>query len=100
MRLAVAMGTAVVHTDAYAYALLHHITYSIEQSTLMLLNACTAIATVLCRWGIGDLTFALGDDALAEFVMAVQFLPVCQMYISMCPEGTEGTTYAILTTLR
>ncbi|KAG5189126.1 Biopterin transport-related protein BT1 [Tribonema minus] len=51
------------------------------------------------RFGVGDLAFALGDDALAEFVSAIQFLPVCQMYISMCPEGTEGTTYAILTTL-
>jgi BT1 family len=58
------------------------------------------LSALLCRLGIGDLAFALGDDALAEFVIAVQFLPVCQMYISMCPEGTEGTTYAILTTLR
>ncbi|CAM9303937.1 unnamed protein product [Phaeothamnion confervicola] len=49
--------------------------------------------------GIGDLAFALGDDALAEFVNAIQFLPVCQMYIAFCPDGAEGTTYAILTTL-
>lgn len=59
------------------------------------LLACRAF-----RFGVGDLAFALGDDALGEFVMAIQFLPVCQMYITMCPEGTEGTTYAILTTLR
>ncbi|CAM9195436.1 unnamed protein product [Chrysoparadoxa australica] len=47
---------------------------------------------------ISDLVFALGDDVLAEFVMAIQFLPICTMYISMCPDGAEGTTYAIITT--
>jgi hypothetical protein len=30
--------------------------------------------------------------------MAVQFLPMCIMYLGLCPQGSEGTTYALLTT--
>ncbi|CAM9291177.1 unnamed protein product, partial [Hapterophycus canaliculatus] len=49
--------------------------------------------------GISDLAFSIGDDSIADFVSSIQFLPVVQMYISMCPDGAEGTTYAILTTM-
>jgi hypothetical protein len=31
-------------------------------------------------------------------VIAVQFLPMCIMYLGLCPKGSEGTTYAMLTT--
>lgn len=41
--------------------------------------------------GISDLVFAVGDDALMEFVWAVQFLPAVKMYLKMCPDGSEGT---------
>ncbi|CAM9881879.1 unnamed protein product [Discosporangium mesarthrocarpum] len=57
------------------------------------------ILRVNIKWGISDLAFSLGDDAIADFVQSIQFLPLVQMYISMCPDGAEGTTYAILTTL-
>jgi hypothetical protein len=40
----------------------------------------------------------MGDDVLVEFVIAVQFLPMCIMYLGLCPKGSEGTTYAMLTT--
>jgi hypothetical protein len=40
----------------------------------------------------------MGDDVLVEFVIAVQFLPMCIMYLGLCPPGSEGTTYAMLTT--
>jgi hypothetical protein len=48
--------------------------------------------------GIPDVFFSLGDDVLIEFVIAVQFLPMTIMYLSLCPAGSEGTTYAMLTT--
>jgi hypothetical protein len=48
--------------------------------------------------GIPNLLFGMGDDVLEEFFMAVQFLPMCIMYLSLCPEGSEGSTYALLTT--
>ena len=50
------------------------------------------------KWGISDIWFSMGDDVLVEFVIAVQFLPMCIMYLGLCPEGSEGTTYAMLTT--
>ncbi len=49
-------------------------------------------------WGIPDIWFSMGDDVLVEFVIAVQFLPMCIMYLGLCPPGSEGTTYAMLTT--
>jgi hypothetical protein len=48
--------------------------------------------------GIPDIVFSMGDDVLVEFVIAVQFLPMCIMYLGLCPPGSEGTTYAMLTT--
>ena len=50
------------------------------------------------RFGIPDLFFALGDDGVQEFLVGIQFLPTCIMYMGMCPEGAEGTAYAMLTT--
>ncbi|GAX25667.1 hypothetical protein FisN_15Lh036 [Fistulifera solaris] len=50
------------------------------------------------QWGIPDIWFSMGDDVLVEFVIAVQFLPMCIMYLGLCPPGSEGTTYAMLTT--
>jgi hypothetical protein len=47
---------------------------------------------------IPDIIFSMGDDVLVEFVIAVQFLPMCIMYLGLCPTGSEGTTYAMLTT--
>jgi BT1 family len=48
--------------------------------------------------GIPDIWFSMGDDVLVEFVIAVQFLPMCIMYLGLCPPGSEGLTYAMLTT--
>jgi len=50
------------------------------------------------EWGIPDLVFALGDDGVQEFLIGIQFLPMCIMYLGLCPVGAEGTTYAMLTT--
>jgi MFS family permease len=71
---------------------------------------CTTLAAVIALgqlilvfgWnssvGIPDVWFSMGDDVLVEFVIAVQFLPMCIMYLGLCPAGSEGTTYAMLTT--
>jgi hypothetical protein len=50
------------------------------------------------RINMSDLVFAMGDNAASDFVMAVQFLPMVKMYLQLCPDGAEGTTYAMLTT--
>ena len=71
---------------------------------------CTALASLIAmgqlilvsgankKLGIPDLIFSMGDDVLVEFIIAVQFLPMCIMYLGLCPPGSEGTTYAMLTT--
>ncbi len=71
---------------------------------------CTALASIIAlgqlilvfglntRMGIPDIVFSAGDDLLVEFIIAVQFLPMCIMYLGLCPPGSEGTTYAMLTT--
>jgi hypothetical protein len=71
---------------------------------------CTALASIIAmgqlilvfgwnhKLGIPDIVFSAGDDVLVEFIIAVQFLPMCIMYLGLCPPGSEGTTYALLTT--
>jgi BT1 family len=71
---------------------------------------CTTLAAIIAlgqiilvfglnrKMGIPDIWFSMGDDVLVEFVIAVQFLPMCIMYLGLCPKGSEGTTYAMLTT--
>ena len=51
------------------------------------------------RVGIPDLAFALGDEAMMEFVSGVQFLPLTIMMVHLCPEGSEGVSYAMFTTM-
>jgi len=49
-------------------------------------------------FGLSPLLFALGDDAFAEFIRGIQFLPCTIMLVNLCPEGSEGASYALFTT--
>ena len=42
--------------------------------------------------------FSLGDDVITAYISGIQFLPVCIMYMRLCPNGAEGASYAMLTT--
>jgi hypothetical protein len=42
--------------------------------------------------------FSLGDDVISAYISGIQFLPVCIMYMRLCPDGSEGASYAMLTT--
>ncbi len=42
--------------------------------------------------------FSMGDDVITAYISGIQFLPVCIMYMKLCPSGAEGASYAILTT--
>eukprot|EP01039_Chlorochromonas_danica_P009548 gene9548-10553_t len=42
--------------------------------------------------------FSLGDDVISAYISGIQFLPLCIMYMRLCPEGAEGASYAMLTT--
>jgi len=49
-------------------------------------------------FGLSPFLFALGDDAFAEFIGGVQFLPTTIMMVHLCPAGSEGASYAMFTT--
>lgn len=49
--------------------------------------------------GIPDFYFALGDTAAGAVLSAIQFMPSCIMFAMLCPEGSEGVSYAFLTTI-
>lgn len=42
--------------------------------------------------------FSIGDDVISSYISGIQFLPLCIMYMRLCPEGAEGASYAMLTT--
>ena len=47
---------------------------------------------------MGNYLFSMGDDVITAYISGIQFLPVCIMYMKLCPSGAEGASYAILTT--
>eukprot|EP00586_Coscinodiscus_wailesii_P006391 CAMPEP_0172490044 /NCGR_PEP_ID=MMETSP1066-20121228/20393_1 /TAXON_ID=671091 /ORGANISM="Coscinodiscus wailesii, Strain CCMP2513" /LENGTH=426 /DNA_ID=CAMNT_0013258337 /DNA_START=28 /DNA_END=1306 /DNA_ORIENTATION=+ len=50
-------------------------------------------------FGISPFWFALGDDAFADFISGIQFLPTTIMMVQLCPAGSEGASYAMFTTV-
>ena len=50
-------------------------------------------------FGLSNFLFALGDDAMAEFIAGIQFLPTTIMMVHLCPKGSEGASYAMFTTV-
>mmetsp|Transcript_535 Transcript_535/g.1833 ORF Transcript_535/g.1833 Transcript_535/m.1833 type:complete len:521 (-) Transcript_535:139-1701(-) len=58
---------------------------------------------LIFRWntriGISDYLFALGDDALAELIGGMQFLPTTILMVQLCPVGSEGASYALFTSV-
>jgi len=50
-------------------------------------------------FGLSNFVFALGDDVFAELLAGIQFLPTTIMMVQLCPEGSEGASYAMFTTV-
>lgn len=42
--------------------------------------------------------FSIGGDVITAYISGIQFLPLCIMYMRLCPDGAEGASYAMLTT--
>ena len=59
-----------------------------------LLNGFFSMLQVLLilgiTFGLSSFLFALGDDAFAEFIQGIQFLPTTIMMVHLCPAGSEG----------
>jgi hypothetical protein len=47
--------------------------------------------------GIDPFLFALGDDAMTDFIHGTQYLPMVVMMVSLVPSGIEGASYALFT---
>jgi len=62
-------------------------------------SACQILLIYGITFGLSNFWFSLGDDALAEFVSGIQFLPTTIMMVHLCPAGSEGASYAMFTTV-
>lgn len=51
------------------------------------------------KFGIPDVVFAIGDTGIVYLIYAIQSMPSSIMFIMILPEGSEGITYALLTTI-
>ena len=51
------------------------------------------------RMGISNYLFSLGDDAMGELVYGLSYLPTIIMMVNLCPEGQEGASFALFTTV-
>jgi hypothetical protein len=47
---------------------------------------------------LSNYLFSMGDDVISAYISGIQFLPLCIMYMRLCPDGAEGSSYAMLTT--
>jgi len=47
---------------------------------------------------LNNYLFSLGDDVIQSYISGIQFLPLCIMYMRLCPDGAEGSSYSMLTT--
>ncbi|KAL7491730.1 hypothetical protein ACHAWT_001018 [Skeletonema menzelii] len=75
---------------------------SVYLSTTLLNGIFSALQILLIKgitFGLSPFLFALGDDAFADFIGGIQFLPTTIMMVHLCPAGSEGASYAMFTTM-
>jgi hypothetical protein len=75
---------------------------SVYISTTLLNGVFSALQILLIKgitFGLSPFLFALGDDAFADFIGGIQFLPTTIMMVHLCPSGSEGASYAMFTTM-
>jgi hypothetical protein len=90
-----------VGTVAYKFLFLHSSWRRVYQVCIVVNGILTALQLLLITghtFGLSDFWFALGDDAAAEFISGVQFLPSAILLVTLCPPGSEGASYAMFTT--
>lgn len=62
-------------------------------------SALQILLLVEITFGLSPFVFALGDEAFADFIGGIQFLPTTIMMVHLCPAGSEGASYAMFTTV-
>jgi hypothetical protein len=63
-----------------------------------LMQLCLIFQINTTYFHISNYFFSLGDDVITAYISGIQFLPVCIMYMRLCPDGAEGSSYSMLTT--
>ena len=66
------------------------------------LNGLFSVFQILLIYGITfglpNFWFALGDDAMFEFISGIQFLPTTILMVHLCPDGSEVSALCLLAT--
>jgi hypothetical protein len=73
--------------------------YIITTSLNAFLSALQVLLIQGITFGLSPFVFALGDDIFADFIAGIQFLPTTIMMVHLCPQGSEGASYAMFTTV-
>jgi hypothetical protein len=77
--------------NIYIYTTLLGSMFSLSQIILILqLNVVV---------GIPNIYFALGDTGAMAIIAAIQYMPCCIACAMLCPAGSEGLVYAVLTSI-
>lgn len=69
-------------------------------SSLLSLTVLVLIFRVNRRWGVPDLAFALGDDAILDVTNSLLSMPILILIASICPPGVESSVYALVTSVQ
>eukprot|EP00815_Leptocylindrus_aporus_P000986 CAMPEP_0116055494 /NCGR_PEP_ID=MMETSP0322-20121206/3442_1 /TAXON_ID=163516 /ORGANISM="Leptocylindrus danicus var. apora, Strain B651" /LENGTH=518 /DNA_ID=CAMNT_0003539111 /DNA_START=64 /DNA_END=1621 /DNA_ORIENTATION=- len=87
---------------AYKYYFIRWSWRAVYIWTTLLNGVLSALQILLIEgitFGLSPYVFALGDDAMADFIGGIQFLPTTIMMVHLCPSGSEGASYAMFTTV-
>ena len=83
----------------YKHYLMHWSWRSVYVVTTLLNGTFSFLQILLLyqiTFGISNFWFAIGDDAVMEFIGGIQFLPTTIMMVHLCPFGSEGASYAMV----
>lgn len=99
--LVVSYAFLYLGTVVYKYFFLHtswRRIYMVSMAVNFVLSALQLLLIQNRTGGLSPFWFALGDDAMAEFILGIQFLPTAILMVNLCPPGSEGASYAMFTT--
>lgn len=91
-----------VGTLLYKYYLIQFSWRLIYQAGIILNCLLSSLQILLIKgktFGMSPFLFALGDDVFADLIAGIQFLPLTIMMVHLCPDGSEGASYAMYTTV-
>jgi folate/biopterin transporter len=66
-------------------------------SSLLSLTQMVLIFRWNRAWGLPDFAFAMGDEFIIDVTQALLQMPILILLATLCPEGVEGSVYALVT---